>query len=72
MSVELNEGRNHGGILGGQGKRSQSKLGSLGVTINLNGHVLIPLDIYSGRFYVSCASAYQNISICMAIRLVDA
>jgi hypothetical protein len=75
MGVELNGGRNHGGILGGQGRRSQSKQGFLIVTINLNGHVLIFLDIYSVRFYVRCVSAYQkyqNTSICKAIRLVDA
>jgi hypothetical protein len=63
MGVELNEGRNHGGILGGQGRRSQSKLGSLVITINLNGHVLIPPDIYSARVYVRCAQLIKNIKI---------
>lgn len=64
MGVESNEGRNHGGILGGQGRRSQTKPGSQVVIANLNGHALIPLDIYSPEFYMGCAfslSKYQHL-----------
>jgi hypothetical protein len=64
MEVGMNEGRRHGGILGGQGRRSQTKLGSLVVTTNLNGQALIPLDIYLVGFYMGCAvrlSKYQHL-----------